>query len=237
MVTLWMLGGCTLGAGNPNIVRGSGRVVTEPRQVSGVDEVVLTISGELSIVQDGSESLTIEGEDNIVPLITTQVTGKRLLIGVADNASFSNTRPLRYFLSVHDLSFVASSGSGNIQVAEVKGDELQTETSGSGAIAVANASVNSYRAEISGSGDIIAAGSTGSQRVKSTASGSFNGGDLQSKSAVVELFGSGDAFVNVSDTLDASVSGSGSIRYKGSPIVTEHDSGSGKIEQVASDQR
>jgi hypothetical protein len=51
--------------------RGSGNVITESRVVSGSDEILLSGSGEVVVDVDGTESLTIEAEDNIMPLLTT----------------------------------------------------------------------------------------------------------------------------------------------------------------------
>lgn len=228
---VWLLGGCTIGTNNPNLVRGSGHVITEQRQVSELSEVVLTISGELIIVQDGTEALSIEGEDNIVPLISTIVSGGRLTIGTRNNASFSNSRPLRYHLSVDDLSYVGTTGSGSIEMSGAKGSVLRTETSGSGDLKISSISVAGFEGRASGSGDITASGQSERLTVRCTGSGSFNGRGLQSRTGEVELTGSGDAVVRVSDTLEATVSGSGSIKYLGSPSLTKHDSGSGEIEQ------
>jgi hypothetical protein len=229
VLALLSAGGCTVGTANPNIVRGSGKVITEARQVSGVNEVVLTMSGDLSIVQDATESLAIEGEDNIVPLITTEVSGKRLTIGVREGSSFSNTRPLRIRLAVSELRHIQATGSGNVEMDGVEADRLHTETNGSGNVTVRNISTNSYSATTTGSGNITASGAVDRQEIACTGSGNYEGRDLQSRSATVEVSGSGNATLRVSDTLDATVSGSGSVWYIGSPAVEEHDSGNGEI--------
>src|SRR4051812_42037552 len=51
---------------DPNMARGSGIVTTEQRPVGAISEVVLSTPGDLTIEQNGSESLTLEGEDNIL---------------------------------------------------------------------------------------------------------------------------------------------------------------------------
>jgi hypothetical protein len=228
----WSLAGCTVGADNMNLVRGSGKVINELRQVSGLNEVVLAMSGDLIIKQDGTEALTIEGEDNIVPLISTEVNARRLTIRILDNGSFSNTKPLRFHLSVKDLTYISATGSGNINTQGLKSDNLKLETMGSGNITASNISADSCTAVTSGSGNIVASGKANSLDVTGTGSGSYEGKDLEGKSANVTLSGSGNATVRVSDTLDASVSGSGSVRYIGDPAVTRRDSGSGEIVKV-----
>jgi 3D (Asp-Asp-Asp) domain-containing protein len=233
VTTIGLLGGCTVGApDNPNMVRGSGHVITEQRQVSDLSEVVLTMSGNLTIEQNGTEAFTMEGEDNILPLITTEVSGNRLTIGTRSGASFSTTRSLRFYLSVKSISYICATGSGNIGMAGAQGNQLRTETTGSGNVTLTSVAAKSYTAKTTGSGGITASGSAESQDVTGTGSGDYDGRDLQSKSAKVALSGSGNATVKVSDTLDASVSGSGSVRYIGDPAVTRQDQGSGEITKL-----
>ena len=67
------------------------------------------------------------------------------------------------------------------------------------------------------------------QDVSISGSGEYNGEALTSRSARVNVSGSGDVVVNASDALDAQVSGSGNVRYVGNPSVTEKVSGSGSV--------
>jgi hypothetical protein len=232
VIAVGLLSACTFGApDNPNMVVGSGNVITEQRPVSAVSEVMLTTSGDLTVEQNGTEALTVEGEDNIVPLITTEVSGNRLTIGTKDGASFSNTRPLRFQLSVKVIGYIGNSGSGNISMSGVESNQLKTEVNGSGNVTLTDVAAQEYTTNINGSGGIVASGSVQSQDVKGIGSGNYDGSNLQSKSATVNLSGSGDATLKVSDTLDASVNGSGSVRYTGNPKVTSQVHGSGQVTQ------
>ena len=68
---------------------GSGNVITEERDVSGFDSISIGSSMNLIIEQTGSESLKIEAEDNIIPLVKTSVIGKELVIKLAPGIFFS----------------------------------------------------------------------------------------------------------------------------------------------------
>ncbi len=66
--------------------------------------------------------------------------------------------------------------------------------------------------------------------VNISGAGSFNGGDLHSQTAKVNISGFGSATVWVDDELDANVSGAGSINYYGSPSsITKNVSGLGGV--------
>ena len=214
----WMLvsGGLlvalTMGAcAGPGLTQGSGHVRSESRTVQGFDQVVLTGSGELTITQGGAESLTIEAEDNILPLLRSDVSGGRLTLGGKDNAGFSATQPIRYKLAVKDLRAVSVSGSGDATAAQLKTDRFTVDISGSGSLSVA------------GSADL--------QKVTISGSGAYNAPDFATKETQITISGSGHAVVKASDRLDATVSGSGEALYVGAPQVTSHVSGSGSVRQ------
>ena len=68
-------------------VRGSGNVITESRDVSGFSEIALFGSGKVRVDVNGTESLIVEAEDNIMPLLKTEVRDGSLELSVESNIS------------------------------------------------------------------------------------------------------------------------------------------------------
>lgn len=190
-------------------VRGSGTVVTESREVSGFSEVVLGGSGDVVVTVDGTESLTIEAEDNIMPLLTTEVSNGRLELGA--ESSISPTQGITYTISAAAMEGVTVSGSGVVVVTGI--DE------------------ESFEVRISGSGNVEPSGTTNDLTVTVSGSGNYEGEGLVAAIGDVEVSGSGNAMVNVTDVLDATISGSGNIDYIGDPDVSSSISGSGNLNQ------
>ncbi len=188
---------------------GSGTVRTESRDVHGFSSVQLAGTGEATILQTGSESLTIEAEENLLPLLTSDVSGGVLTLGTKPGASINPTRPITYRVSMKDLSGLSLSGSATASAAQAR--------------------TGSLLVQISGSGTITADGTADAQEVKITGSGEYRGAKLASRTATVQISGSGNADIAVSDLLDVQVSGSGTLRYSGNPQVTQSVAGSGKI--------
>jgi Putative auto-transporter adhesin, head GIN domain len=61
-------------------------------------------------------------------------------------------------------------------------------------------------------------------------SGKVYASNLEADKCDVRISGSGDVEINVKSDLDANISGSGSVTYKGNPShVNSHSSGSGKV--------
>lgn len=253
-------------------IRGSGIVVTEPRAVNNIRAVELDTSGQLTITQGDREALTIEAEDNLMPLLTSELINGTLVLGVQRDHSISATKPIRYTLAVKDLAAISvngsgslamsdfatqhplhivGSGSGSLEFASIKSGDptillsgsgslninsLETgkaalQVNGSGNIELATLQAHSLAARLNGHGSLRVSGQTNNQKVNLMGSGRYEAEGLTSRAASVSATGSGSAVVQVSDSLDASVMGSGSISYIGSPTVSQRRVGSGKIQR------
>ena len=82
--------------------RGSGQLATSQREVTGFTKVELTGQGDVIIEQTGSDSLTISAEDNLLPLLTSDISGDTLVLGTKPNTSIVTTKPITYSVTVKD---------------------------------------------------------------------------------------------------------------------------------------
>jgi len=217
---------------NAERIRGSGKVVQQTRDVSGFTEVRLAATGEMEIRFGSSESLTIEGEDNLLPRLQAEVENGKLTIRAERGVSLSPTVPIHYTLVVEELTALELSGSGKIHAAPVRSRDFSVSVPGSGDIRLDELLADTLTAQISGSGSIEVPGKVVSQRVRISGSGDYDGSNLQSNSADVSISGSGDMQVWVRDDLRASISGSGRVDYYGNPKISRHISGSGKVRNI-----
>jgi hypothetical protein len=216
------------------IISGSGKVVEEKRSVSDYSAVELLGSGEVIVDQNGQEGLTIEAEDNILPLLTSEVRNNRLILGTKSGVSIHPTRPIRYTVSIKDINELKLVGSGSMEAKKLTADKISFRLPGSGSIHVDELAASAVESVLSGSGSIELAGTTDSQNMSISGSGHLKLGDLESKTAVLALSGSGDARIWAQDSLDISISGSGAVEYYGSPQMQQRVSGSGKIRGLGS---
>ena len=190
-------------------VRGSGVMATETRPVSGFSAVTVSGSGDVRIEHTGKESLTVEAEDNLLPLLETYVDGDTLVLRVRPNTSISPTRTIRYRVTVARLDAASVSGSGSIHAAGIDSER--------------------FKSSISGSGSVTLAGRTKQIAFDISGSGSYDAGRLEARTGRVSISGSGSAVVNAAEELDVSISGSGSVDVVGKPWVEQHISGSGRV--------
>ena len=205
------LGGCSsfgLGAG----IEGSGNEKTETRQVSGFTRLDLSGVGTVEITQTGTESLSVTTDDNILPVLTSSVSGGVLTLGVKPGTI--NVRPskgITWNLTVKDLTAITLSGAGNIVAHDLHESTFSADVSGAGTLTISGAA-NAQSADISGAGSYQARG-------------------FATTNTTATVSGTGSAYVSASGTLDATVSGVGSVVYYGTPQVTQHVTGVGSVKQ------
>ena len=196
-------------------VVGSGVMTTETRDVHGFREVSLSGVGALTIQHGDQESLVIEGEDNIVSIIETEVVGERLTIGFDRPATVIPTKALRYRLTVVNLSGIDLSGAGSIVAYGINTDRLEVTVSGAGSLTVA--------------------GEADHQNVLLSGVGSYHAEGLITNTAVVEVSGAGSATIQVNEHLEVNVSGAGSVHYLGDPTVESNVTGLGSVKKIGGD--
>jgi len=196
--------------GSSSTTRGSGNVVSVPRAVSPFSHLDFTGAAEVSVRVGGKTAVTIRGDDNIVPLITTDVRDGTLVISSRHGYSSKNT--LRVEIVTPTLGSAVLSGAGSVTA-----DGIHSQR---------------FTADLRGAGRIELGGTTRSVGVSVNGVGSAELGSLVARDAIVDVNGTGSVHVYATGTLDATVNGVGSIRYSGKP-ATVHTSINGLGSVVA----
>ncbi len=212
-------------------VRGSGDITTEERDVSNFHKVHLSGVGNLIITQGEDESLTIEADDNIIPLIETDVFGERLTISFKRGYNFIPSAKIKFHLTVVDLDEISLSGAGDIDCEDFETESLEFKVSGAGDLNF-DASAERIGVDLSGAGNINLSGKVDSQDVEISGAGKYNGENLESKKCEITVSGAGSATVNVSEELGVEINGVGNVYYIGTPQITQDISGLGRVKSM-----
>jgi len=212
-------------------VIGSGKVISEERQVSGINSISIGSSMNLFIEQTGTESVRIEADDNVIPYVTTQKTGGELKIQLK-SVSLGSINPINCYVTVEDLSKIKVSSSATVKCDDLKTENLSIEmaSSSKGELTVY---VTKLDLNIGSSADLTLSGETVSQNIKLGSSGRLEAFNLVSKDCKIVAQSSGYANINVSEKLDAQVSSSAHINYKGDPEINSKISSSGSLNKVS----
>lgn len=240
LVVLFVSTACAIPFGS-RLVKGSGKIVVEDRDVRNFEEILVTGAGRIIITQGDSESLTIETDDNLMEYIETDVKGKTLEIGFKDGTVLSSggggralepTDGFIFRISVIDLTNITISGAAKIEVDKLKTDSLNIVLSGAGDINLDDLNAHKLDVLISGAGDVMVVGAVDTQNVSLSGFGRYQGFDLKSQEATVTISGAGGAEVWVSDSLEVVISGAGDVKYYGSPDMNPEISGLGRIQSL-----
>jgi len=202
VAALLLLTGCS-------VVNGSGQTKSETRAVSGFTGIELSGIGEVTIEQGDAEALTIEADDNVLPALTSEVEGSVLRLGTKPRTRVQTRNPIRYRVTVEDLTRIDLSGSGTVSGVGLKATTLEVD--------------------ISGSGTMNLAGTADQQEVEVSGSGQYEAAQLASRSVSIEISGSGKATVAAAEQLRVDISGSGTVTYSGDPAIDQSISGSGRL--------
>jgi len=207
------------------------------RHLSGFNAVHVGGSFDVYITQGSGESVKVEAPADMMDRLVTEVKDGVLKIynkqhneGWNWGELWGNHKKVRVYVTARDLNSIDISGSGNIFFKDgITTNSLKLKISGSGDI-LGKMDVKILESHISGSGDMKLTGRAENSTVTVVGSGDFIARDLLTANSQVHISGSGDAVINASAKVDASVNGSGDIRYTGNATnVSKRKSGSGDI--------
>jgi hypothetical protein len=193
---------------------GSGNLVTESRTVQGFESVEVSAAGHLIIEQTGVESLQITAEDNILPLVRSEVRNGRLILGFEPGTNVNTTREVLFRLTVRDLTNVGASGASRVEIRAVDGAELALRVSGATSL-TAIGRVERVHLDLSGASLCEAP-------------------ELRAHVLAADVSGASYALVRASESLVANASGASILEYLGDPALEATVSGGSVVRRASS---
>jgi len=196
------LAGCNLNSITDR-VKGSGITKTEKRSLAPFDSLEVSCHGSIQARTQAREGLEISGDDNIVPLITTEV--KNGILYIRSSKEYNSRDELVITVSAPDLKKFVFSGAGKANLSNVKNDRVEIT--------------------LSGAGSLTASGETKEADIRLSGAGSLDAKNLHAVNAKVNSTGVGSVEVYATGQLDAKSSGIGEINYYGSPKIVNRQAG------------
>jgi hypothetical protein len=217
---VWLLSACTIRTFD-------GPVVEKTVSVDAYESI--HVKGPIDVVVDPDlkSDLLIEAPDDAMEFVTAGVRDDKLVLDFDANGIVSEGIKVR--IAEDRLRMVRISGSGSFEgaLSPVKTMELRIDGSGD---LMANVETDELKVWVYGSGDVKCEGAAGDVGVNIKGSGDVDLRKVKARTAQASIAGSGDIKLNVSEELNAKISGSGDISYAGNPEKIEKSiSGSGDI--------
>lgn len=213
-------------------VSGSGTIKSETRAVSGFTGIAVSLSGNVDVRQTGTEGITIETDDNLLPLIETVVERGVLKIRPIEKNANLRTKNMKIVVNAKTVESLSVAGSGDVNADQLKSEKLKVSVAGSGDVRIKALDVDNLTTSIAGSGNMVIGGRANMLDGSIAGSGDLKAGKLETKAAKLSIAGSGSASLWAKETLKVSIAGSGDVKYYGDAQVSKSVAGSGSIVRV-----
>ena len=207
VLTLLFAAACHHGMG-PS-VKGSGNRQTQKREVAPFTSISSEGAFTIEVVCQKDLSLEVEGDDNVLPLVSTDVSGN--VLRLKNSKSYSTSEPIVIRISVPNLEGLTVNGAGKFDITRLDNERFEIDANGAPAI------------NVSGSTKLIDIDTNGAANIDTH--------NLRATRGVVESKGVSKVDLGVSDQLDVTVSGPSQVTYRGDPVINKTINGPGKIEK------
>jgi hypothetical protein len=187
-------GDCSIASGAGTIA-GNGDVLSRNRDIACFSQILVNGAIDVIYTSGSDSSLTLSADSNLHDLIATDVVDGCLII--SSQGSYSTQCNLQIQCSSEKLEKLIVAGSADAELSGIDTDSLSIE--------------------ITGSGDVEATGKARVVNVQVKGCGHIDLSELQAKSGFLGVRGSGDIRAVITESVSASIKGSGDIKIEGNP--------------------
>ncbi|MBK8302740.1 MAG: DUF2807 domain-containing protein [Chloracidobacterium sp.] len=189
-------------------VKGSGNMSAEDRSISGFHGIDVGGVYQVEITAQKEYSVRIEADDNLLPLIQTEVNDG--ILKIESERRISPKSKIRIIIGAPNIDKLEVSGVANVTLNDLKNSDLTIDSSGASKIKLT--------------------GETAKLTVDVSGATKIDAETLTAGNANIEASGACNVTVNVSGELRADASGASRIIYGGSPTnIIKDTSGASKV--------
>lgn len=177
--------------------KGSGNIVTEKRDVAGFNAIDVSNVFVVEVTSQSEFSVEVEADDNLLPLIRTEVQNGRLEISA--EKKIKSKSPIKVRIGAPNIAKLNASGASRTTISNISGTAINLDISGASKVT------------LKGNASQLTADMSGASSVDAT--------ELQCEKVSVDSSGASKAKVNATGTLSVDASGASSISYVGTPAT------------------
>ncbi|HKO98977.1 MAG TPA: head GIN domain-containing protein [Pyrinomonadaceae bacterium] len=193
-------------------VSGSGNRQKQKRDVASFTSISTEGAFHIEVVAQQQPSLEIEADDNILPLIGTDVSNN--VLQIKPKKGYSASQPVIIKIGVANLEGFSADGAGKVDVTGLNNEKFELEVNGAPSVNVS--------------------GETKLVRINTSGAATIDTSKLRATRAVVESKGVSQVEVRAAEHLDVTVSGPSNVVYSGDPVVNQTINGPGSVQKKRS---
>ena len=212
-----LLTGCHTSSASLSKVVGSGKIVTQMRNVEDFHKVKIGSALDAVIVHGDEPSVTVTADDNIVEKIETFIARNgALVVRRVAGLNLQTKNPIKIQIVTPKCDSVVVSGASAVSFRKFEQEELRTRVTGASEFTL-DSQIDHFELQASGASKVFA-------------------DRHESITVDVQLSGASKVAVAAADTIEGSVSGSSSVTYSGDPEhVAIKTSGSSRVRHQKTD--
>jgi hypothetical protein len=211
--------------------------LAEQRALPPFSRVAVEGFAEVTLVQGGAESVTVEAAPRQLRRVRTEVSNGTLTIANVQSRRWwsdffgGGARPARVTVTFRELDAIRAAGAVKLRADRLRAGRLTVSASGATSLRIADLDAKELSVDGSGAMKVELAGRAVAQTIAISGAGDYRAADLASDDARVTVSGAGRVVVRVEKTLGIGLSGAGSVEYLGNPRVTQQISGAGRVKR------
>jgi hypothetical protein len=190
-------------------VIGSGVRQKQKRDLPSFNSISTEGAFDITVVSQQKQGVEIEGDDNILPLITTEVSDNVLHLRSIRNYSTHDGVTVK--ITVPNLEGLTASGAGKIDISGLKNDKFELDMNGAPTI------------KVSGETKVV--------DIDASGAGKIDAHKLRASRAVVDSKGVSRVELYAAEELNVKISGPSHVIYEGDPVVNKTVHGPGSVEK------
>ncbi|MGI9543431.1 MAG: head GIN domain-containing protein [Cyclobacteriaceae bacterium] len=194
--------------GGSTCLPGQGAIVSETRSLGNFNSIDNFVFADIFITQGPQKDVIIEAQQNILEVLNTVVASDELKLTLDQCANI--TEPIKVHITIPEIRSLGLTGVGDV-------------------IAQNEFNLTDLTVSLTGLGDFDLQGTATTTDITMTGLGDVKAFDLNADVCDINMTGTGDAEVFVNNELNVTMTGTGTVFYKGDPAITSNISGSGSI--------
>jgi len=213
---------------NNDNIHGSGNRVSEERIVPFFKSINHATVGQVNITYGETQEVIVTTDDNIQKYVKIEVENEKMTIFIDSDSGLSNFR-LTIDIVLTELKSLAASSAGNItSTNKFFADDVQLYLNSAGNISLEVETTELY-SNINSAGNLILKGKTDYHYSSLNSAGNLHAYNLKTDTTRINVNSAGNAFVNVSDYLDVTLTSLGSLYFTGYPSIIQNVSSIGRV--------
>jgi hypothetical protein len=212
--------GCQLGfiVGGPG-VQGSGVIKEETREVTAFSGIDVGSAFSATVAIGSKPSLTLRGDDNILPLVETEVRDGVLVARIKKDTNYGTRNPIRLTITAPRIESIKACDATKVNATLGQSKSLKIEAADASTVEVAGIDSEAIELKARDASRVTLAGRAKGMTLTVSDASTIKAADLPVESVSAKVSDASKAEVRASGSIAGNASDASSIRVLGDPAT------------------